>query len=197
MSDPQRNGLGTAGFVLGLLGLVFSFIPIVGVVAWPLVLVGLCLGVFGLVRVSRGQAGNKGVAIAGVVLSALGLAVCVAWVVLFGRAASDAENALDDLQAQVDKGSVLVYEVTGAAPKVTVSYSTFGDGDSAATAEEEVAALPWTKEFTVVGVFRGGTLDVATGADGGTVTCEVTVDGVARKTATASGPNAVARCSDF
>ena len=75
MSDPQRNGLGTAGFVLGLLGLVFSFIPVVGVVAWPLVVVGLGLGLFGLVRVVRGQADNKGVAIAGVVLSAIGLAL--------------------------------------------------------------------------------------------------------------------------
>jgi hypothetical protein len=197
MSDPQRNGLGTAGFVLGLLGLVFSFIPVVGVVAWPLVVVGLCLGVLGVVRVVRGQADNKGLAVTGVVLSAIGLAVCVAWVALFGRAASDADNALDDLQAQTEQSSVLVYEVTGDAPRVTVGYSTFGDGGSATTAEEEVAALPWTKEFTVKGLFRGGTLDVTTGAGGGTVTCEVTVDGVARKTATASGPNAVASCSDF
>lgn len=194
MSDPQRNGPGTAGFVLGLLGLVFSFIPVVGVVAWPLVVVGLGLGLFGLVRVVRGQADNKGVAIAGIVLSAIGLAVCVAWVALLGGASSDAENALDDLQAQADKGSVLVYEVTGDAPEATVSYSALGDGR---TDEEVVGTFPWTKEFTLMGTARGGTLDVTTGADGGTVTCEVTVDGVARKTATASGPNAVASCSGF
>lgn len=197
MSDPRRNGPGTAGFVLGLLGLVLSFIPVVGLVAWPLVVAGLALGLFGLVRIFRGEADNKGLAIAGVALSAAGLVVCVAWVAVFGRASSDAENALDDLQAQADRGSVLRYEVTGDAPGATVSYSTFGDGGSATTAEEEVAALPWTKEFTVMGTLHGGTLDVTTGADGGTVTCEVTVDGEARKTATASGPNAVATCSDF
>ncbi|XVS63983.1 MmpS family transport accessory protein [Actinosynnema sp. CA-299493] len=197
MSDPQRNGLGTAGFVLGLLGLVSSFVPALGVVAWPLVLAGLGLGLAGLLRVARGQADDKGLATAGVVLSALGLVVCVAWVALFGRATSDAGNALDDLQERADKGAVLLYEVTGDALGATVSYSTFGATGSAATAEEEVAALPWTKEFTVKGLSHGGTLDVTTGADGGTVTCEVTVDGVARKTATASGPNAVASCSDF
>ncbi|MEU4444407.1 MmpS family transport accessory protein [Actinosynnema sp. NPDC050801] len=189
MSDPKRNAPGTAGFVLGLLGLVFGFVPVVGVVAWPLVVVGLGLGLLGLVRVNRGQADNRGLAVAGIALSAIGLAVCVAWVALLGGASSDAENALDDLQVQAERGSVLVYEVTGDVPRATVDHAT------STTVEEEVAALPWTKEFTVKGPFRGGTLDVTTGADGGTVTCRVTVDGVERKTATASGPNAVASCS--
>ncbi|MFD0199229.1 MULTISPECIES: MmpS family transport accessory protein [Saccharothrix] len=112
----------------------------------------------------------------------------VAWLLLVDRTASEVENALDDLQA--DQGLVLVYEVTGDAA-ATVRYST------SAGVEEEVAALPWTKEFTVMGAFRGGTLDVTAGPDGGTVTCRVTVDGVEKRTATASGPNAVAACSDF
>ncbi len=190
MSHPQRNAPGAAGFALGLLGLVFTSIPAVGVVAWPLVVVGLGLGLLGLVRVARGQAGNKGLAVAGVVLSALGLVVCVAWAALFGKAASDAENALDDLQAQADRGSVLVYEVTGDALTATISYA------ASDAVEQDVAGLPWKKEFTVKGLFRGGTLDVRAGADGGTVTCKVIVDGVEHKTATASGPHAVASCSD-
>ncbi|PSL54832.1 MmpS family membrane protein [Saccharothrix carnea] len=113
----------------------------------------------------------------------------LAWWLLFDRTASEVENALDDLQA--DQGVVLVYEATGDVAAATVRYSTTAD------VEEEVAALPWTKEFTVMGAFRGGTLDVTTGPDGGTVTCRVTVDGVEKRTATASGPDAVAECSDF
>jgi hypothetical protein len=182
----RRNAPGTAGLVLGLLGLALGFVPALGLIAWPLVVGGLVLGLLGLVRVHRGQADNGGVAIAGTALSALGLVVCVAWVVLFGRASSDAENALDDLQVQAEKGAVLVYEVTGDTRTATVSY---------ATVEQEVVRLPWTKEYTVKGGFGDGTLDVTTGADGGTVTCKLTVDGVERKTATASGPHAVASCS--
>ena len=132
---------------------------------------------------------------AGVVLGLLvAAAVCVAvvgffaWLLLVDRTASEVETALDDLQA--GQGVVLVYEVTGDAA-ATVRYST------SAGVEEEVTALPWTKEFTVMGAFTGGTLDVTTGPDGGTVTCRVTVDGVEKRTATASGPNAVAECSDF
>src|SRR3979411_410233 len=33
-APAPRNGLGTAGFVLGLIGLIFSPIPFIGVVAW-------------------------------------------------------------------------------------------------------------------------------------------------------------------
>jgi hypothetical protein len=42
-----RNGLGTAGFVLGLIGLIFSPIPLIGVVAWPLAILGLIFFLLG------------------------------------------------------------------------------------------------------------------------------------------------------
>jgi hypothetical protein len=85
-SPPPRNGLGTAGLVLGIIGLVFAFIPIVGVIAWPLVIIGLVLGVLGVVRANRGRATNRGVAIGGVACSALGLVICFAWATLFAAA---------------------------------------------------------------------------------------------------------------
>jgi hypothetical protein len=43
----RQNGLGTSGFVLGLIGLIFSPIPIVGVIAWPLVILGLIFSAIG------------------------------------------------------------------------------------------------------------------------------------------------------
>ncbi|HEU5472889.1 MAG TPA: hypothetical protein VFV67_19775 [Actinophytocola sp.] len=84
---PQ-NALGTTGFVLGLLGLIFSPIPVIGMVSWPLVILGLVFSFVGVHKVSAGQANNGGLAIAGAVLSSLGLVVCIAWVVAFGSAAS-------------------------------------------------------------------------------------------------------------
>ncbi|MFJ6671006.1 MmpS family transport accessory protein [Actinosynnema sp. NPDC091369] len=189
MADAQRNAPGTTGLVLGVLGLVFGLIPAAGLVAWPLVVVGLVLGVLGVVRTRRGEGGNKGVAVAAVALSALGLAVCVAWVALFGRAASDAENALEDLRAQTGSSAELVYEVTGDAAEATISHAT------SSSVEHEIARPPWTKGFTVKGGFRGGTLDVTAGPGGGTITCRITVDGVEHRTATASGPHAFASCS--
>ncbi|MEV4145451.1 DUF4190 domain-containing protein, partial [Amycolatopsis sp. NPDC049691] len=101
---PPRNGLGTAGFVLGLVGLVFSPIPFVGVVAWPLVVLGLILSAVGVARVRAGKATNKGLSIAGIVVSVLGLVVSVLWVVVIGKAISDVHD-------QATQHHTVTYEV--------------------------------------------------------------------------------------
>lgn len=61
---PQKNGLGIAGFVLALLGLLFSWIPVFGWVLWVLGVVFSFIGVFKVPR---------GLAIAGLVISFIGL----------------------------------------------------------------------------------------------------------------------------
>ena len=60
----QKNGIGTAGFVLALLGVFLSWVPVVGWVVW---LLGAVLSVIGAFRVPRG------LAVAGTVLSCIDL----------------------------------------------------------------------------------------------------------------------------
>jgi hypothetical protein len=93
---PQRspqNGLGTAGFVLGLIGLLFSFIPVIGVIAWPLVLLGLVFAGIGLSRARSGRATNKGLTIAGLTCASLGLLMCVLYTAAFSSAVATAPTA--------------------------------------------------------------------------------------------------------
>ncbi|KAA2264768.1 DUF4190 domain-containing protein [Solihabitans fulvus] len=187
-SQP-KNGLGTAGFVTGLIGLVFSPIPVIGLVAWPLVIVGLVLSILGVSRAAKGRATNKGLSITGVVLSAVGLVVCVVWVLVINKAVDDVQNA-DNAE------STLVYEVGGNAKGATVNYSTLDQGNTSSN-EEQPAALPWKKELKIKGIVKGGTVSVTAGEAGGTVTCKVTIDGQVKKTATATGPFATASCEGF
>jgi hypothetical protein len=184
---PERpsNSLGTAGFVVGIIGLVFSFIPIIGVVAWPLVILGIVFSAVGISRASKGRATNKGLAIAGLVVSIVGLVMCVLWAAVLGKAANDVEE-------EANREAVIVYEVTGDATNVDVTYTTFGD--TAATSQEKVATLPWTKEVKTKGIIKEGQLIVTAGEQGGSVTCKVTVDGKEVKTQTAAGPFAMATC---
>ena len=84
-----RNGFGTTGFVLGLLAAVFAWIPFVGVIGWPLAILGLVFSALGLYRVMKGRANNKGLTIAGLVLSLLGLVFCIVYAVSFANAVSD------------------------------------------------------------------------------------------------------------
>ncbi|HXV92857.1 MAG TPA: DUF4190 domain-containing protein [Pseudonocardia sp.] len=79
---PPRNGMGTAGFVLGVLGLVVAFIPLVGLIAWPMVIAGIVLSLMGMSRARSDRATNKGLAVAGLACSVIGLLVCIVHTVI-------------------------------------------------------------------------------------------------------------------
>ena len=49
--------------------MIFSFIPLVGIIAWPIGITGLILGFVGLARFNRREATNRGVCIGGLITS--------------------------------------------------------------------------------------------------------------------------------
>lgn len=66
---PERNGAGDAAFTLGVVAIVFVFVPIVGdFIALPSALGAVVLGVVGVIRAERGLATNPGKALAGALL---------------------------------------------------------------------------------------------------------------------------------
>lgn len=72
---PASNTLAVAGFVCSLIGILLAFVPVVGVGAWVLIIIGLVLASIGLARASRG--GRRGLAIAGLVLGLVAIPICV------------------------------------------------------------------------------------------------------------------------
>jgi hypothetical protein len=185
------NGLGLTGFVLGLVGLVLSFIPLIGVVAWPLVILGVIFSAIGISKAVKGRATNKGMAITGLVLSVIGIVICILQAAVWGAAVNEANDALNtDVK--------IVYEVTGDAANVNVTYMEFKDGTDVAPTDETVAALPWTKEITAKDYIKeGGAVIVTTGAEGGSVTCKLTVDGKEVATETVSGAFQMVTCDQL
>ena len=188
-TQQPSNGLGTTGFVLGLIGLVLSFVPVIGMIAWPLVILGIIFSAVGFSKAQKGRATNKGLAITGLVVSIVGLGVCIVWAVVFGK-------AVDEIQDEANREAVIVYEVTGDAANVDVTYVTYSD-TNANDQQETVATLPWSKEVRTKGLVKEGQLIATTGETGGSVTCRITVDGkeVAKKTAT--GAFAMADCDSI
>jgi hypothetical protein len=67
-SAKETNGVGTAGFVLALVGLFLGWIPVLGWLSW---LIGLILSFVGIFKEPRGMA------IAGLVISCLGLIILI------------------------------------------------------------------------------------------------------------------------
>lgn len=72
--------MGIAGMVLGILAIVFFWVPVLN---WILILVGLPLSVVGLVQGrQRGEA--TGMAIAGIVLNCIPIGINIIVIILIG-----------------------------------------------------------------------------------------------------------------
>lgn len=71
---PDHNSLGKAAFIVGLIGLALSFVPIVGFVSWLLAPLAIIFGLIALRRPSRS------LAIVGIITGVVGLFVCYSWV---------------------------------------------------------------------------------------------------------------------
>lgn len=143
-SPPQapKNGLGTAGFVLGLLAALFAMIPIIGVIAWPLAILGLIFAVLGISRANQGVATNKGLAIAGTVLASVGLVLCIAWAAAFGSAAQQVSSELDRVGA-APVAPQLSPAPNGAAPSDDATVP-FGQVWTSSNGNTIMAGIPQT-----------------------------------------------------
>ncbi|MGN9795765.1 DUF4190 domain-containing protein [Streptomyces sp. NPDC054847] len=120
---PARNGLGTAALVLGIIGLVFAIIPFLFWIGTILCLIALILGIVGRGRAKRGEATNKGVALAGTVLGLLGIVVSVIIGIVTVMAVDD---AVDEINKAVEN----------TAPKDTTAGGTDGAAEGDAPKEE-------------------------------------------------------------
>jgi hypothetical protein len=90
--QTRGNGMATTGFVTGLLGAIFSLIPFLFFVGFPLSVCGVVFSIIGLRRVKADPLrGGKGLAIAGLVLGIVGILLTILWVAAIGDALNDLE----------------------------------------------------------------------------------------------------------
>ena len=71
--------MGIAALVLGIVSLIFGFIPLCGTWAIIHAIVGLILGIIDCVKQSKKEDGKKGKSIAGIVCSALAIVIIIFW----------------------------------------------------------------------------------------------------------------------
>lgn len=91
IESTKKSGLATAGMVLGIIGIVLSFIPIINNVAFFLGILALIFGIIGLVKKT-----SKGKAIAGIVLGILSIVITLTM-------QSAVSDAIDETSKELDK----------------------------------------------------------------------------------------------
>ena len=93
----NSNSMGTAAMVLGIIALVLSFIPVIGMISWILAPLAIIFGIIGMNKVGV----PKGGAIAGLVTGGIALLICLLWVIAFGAAVGNAAAEADRMNQQL------------------------------------------------------------------------------------------------
>ena len=97
-TKKPTSGLAIAGLVLGIIAILGSFIPIINNISFIIAIVGGILATVALVGAVKGKNGSKGMAIAGVVLAVVSIAL-----VLITQSAF--KSALDKTSENLSSGS--------------------------------------------------------------------------------------------
>jgi hypothetical protein len=80
----RRNGLGTAALVLGVVAVVLVLLLLFSPIGAFLGLLAVVFGILGIIRANRGEADNRGQAVAGLVCGGLALLFGVALTISIG-----------------------------------------------------------------------------------------------------------------
>ncbi|HEU4488948.1 MAG TPA: DUF4190 domain-containing protein [Actinomycetota bacterium] len=83
-TGPRKNGVGVAALVIGVLALVLALLVLFFPIAALLGLIAIILGIVGISRASRGEADNRGQALAGLITGLVGLLLAVFFTISIG-----------------------------------------------------------------------------------------------------------------
>ena len=79
--EKKKNGMGVAGFVLALCGMIFSWVPVLNWILWAL---GLLFSIIGVCKKNA----KKGLAITGLILSCIDIIIIIILLAAIGGAAA-------------------------------------------------------------------------------------------------------------
>ena len=132
--QPQgTSGMAVASLVLGIIGVVTSFMPIINNVSFFLGILGVIFAIVGIVGINKGNRRGRGLAIAGLVLGIVAIVVTLIAQSFYGA-------VLDEVQEAIDE-SVTSSSSVGAGDEGTNGSSESSEsGDAAADPDGSAAA---------------------------------------------------------
>lgn len=138
----RKSGLAIAGFIISILAILGSAIPIFNNVSFFFAVVSLVFGIIGLVAIRKGKRVGQGLAIATIILSVLTFVIVLATQSFYGKVANDINNSV--------KESVNNYDGTNTDKllkdnvDVTLGTFVFNPGTEATYSYDDTTELPVT-----------------------------------------------------
>ena len=91
--------MGVAALVLGIISLLLSFIPVIGLLGIGLAIIGLILGIIDWVQKKKKEE-KHGIAIAGVICSAIAIVIVILYTMLAGLLVANFASNVDSEKVQ-------------------------------------------------------------------------------------------------
>jgi uncharacterized membrane protein HdeD (DUF308 family) len=91
-TSGRRNGMGVAALVVGVVALVLAILVLFFPIAAMLGIIAIILGIVGLSRASRGEADNRGQAMAGLITGLIALILAIVFTVSIGGFFAEHQN---------------------------------------------------------------------------------------------------------
>lgn len=91
--SPAKSGMAIAGFVLGIIALLTSFVPIVNNISFFLAILGIIFTIVGFVGIAKGKKSGKAFAIAALIICVISCAVVLASQSAYSAALNSASSA--------------------------------------------------------------------------------------------------------
>lgn len=197
VAEKQSNPVALVGFIIAIVAFLFAVIPVLSFIAWLPAIAAIVLTIVGLALKGR----KKLFAAIGLPIAVVAIIVGIIVSVVTGLAAVSA--GINEVQktasAKAAEPLTVVYSARSTTGTIgNVTYSTY-TGNNSGTEQAANQPSPWSKQLDLK---RGGDFDyksflviASAGADGGDVTCSITVNGKEVSTQTSSGAFASATCN--
>ncbi|MFU0614080.1 DUF4190 domain-containing protein [Gardnerella vaginalis] len=203
------SGLGVSALVLGIIGIVFSFVPIINNIC-------LVLGILAIIfsgcsfhsTVKNGSKRGRGMVVAGLVLGILSIVITLCMQASFSNSLNKATSSLDKASKKIDnmaKGIAnenakeMKLQVKGTGPtdiNLSVAGSSSNESSDNGTWEKVLTGKDAKKDWTVMATPK---LDINNPTpDNYQVECSISIDGkqISHKSATGTAANVMCMASD-
>lgn len=131
--SPAKSGMAIAGFVLGIIALLTSFVPIVNNLSFFLALLGIILTIIGFVGIAKGKKSGKAFAIAALIICVISCAVVLASQSAYSAALNSASSATTVSSATDSGAGSSTSSADAAKADFTISDETLNKDSYSAT----------------------------------------------------------------
>lgn len=132
-SQAPKSGMAITGFVLGVIALLTSFLPIINNASFIFAVLGLVFAIVGFVGISKGKKSGKGLAIAALIICVVSGVVVLATQTAYSNAIDEATSSTAVTASSADSGSDSSASSTAADADFVISDETLNKDSYSAT----------------------------------------------------------------